>query len=133
MVALFSGMALAATTDRPVGFTAALVVVAAKKNVRGRHLARLLGERADERLLRLGGAEILRLFRHRIEHLFAERILKKLDARVDALEFHRRLGVVLFASELFALGVELADFAAVLAVVKVQRTGADLADARVFF
>ena len=44
-----------------------LAVVAPEKKVRDRHFARLLGQRPDERLLRLGGADVGSLFGHGVE------------------------------------------------------------------
>ena len=97
-----------------------LIVVAAEENVRSRRCAGRLSERADEGFLRLGGADVARLFGHRIEHLFAECILEELNALIDAFQFGGRLFVVFFVGKLLPLGVELADFAVVLAVVKIQ-------------
>ena len=86
-----------------------LIVVAAEEHVRSRRCAGRLSERADEGFLRLGGADVARLFGHRIEHLFAEGIAEELDALVDALDFGGGLFVVLLVGKLFAFLVELVD------------------------
>ena len=107
-----------------------LAGVAPEKEVRDGHLVRLLGQRADERFLRLGGAEVGRLLGHGIEHRLGQAVAKILDLPIDFFQRHRlldRIGCVHF----FALSVELGDLVVEFAVVKVQRTGADLPHARV--
>ena len=102
-----------------------LAVVAPEKKVRDRHFARLLGQRPDERLLRLGGADVGSLFGHGVEYRLGQAIAKILDLPVELLECLGVVGVFV-VGEFFALGVELGDRVVEFAIVKVQRTGADL-------
>ena len=97
-----------------------LVVVAAEKDVRDRRGTDRFGERADEGFLGLGGTDVGGLFGHGIEDLFAEGLLEKCDALVNALHLGGGLFVVLFVGKLFPLLVEFVDLVVVFAVVKVQ-------------
>ena len=73
-----------------------LIVIATVEHVRHRHLARLLGKRADEGLLRLGGTDVLGLFVHGIEHLFTEVLLKIIRAISQPFQFLGAFAVKFF-------------------------------------